>query len=252
MPAQGTATRRVVTADAGVLLFERVIFPGVAVCDFCGAEFEEAGWNHANGAHGDTLICDPCAEAGQVAELQAEVDDLKAERQRQDDRLDAVQQTVDQLGDRLRAARVAELQAKKRLTRRPRPIPQPLTREERERIRCGAASGIADPADTLRLLHHIGLQERAILQIGQRVEDFGTEEDKATAAAAQELVAEDAPIHIRIEFDRVGPPKSLGWLGFLDTVRDWTAEQLANLAESGAHATATYRGDTESWETPLP
>ena len=117
MSAQGTTTRRVATADAGVLLFERVIFPGVAVCDFCGGEFEEAGWNHANGAHGDTLICDPCAEASQVADLQAEVDDLKAERQRQDDRLDAVQQTVDQLGGRLRAARVAELQAKKRLTR---------------------------------------------------------------------------------------------------------------------------------------
>ena len=130
-------------------------------------------------------------------------------------------------------------------------IPRPLTREERERIRCAAVGGDADPGDILRLLHHIGLQERAILQIGQRVEDFGTEEEKVAAAAAQELVAEDAPIHIRIEFDRAGPPKSLGWLAFLDVVRDWTVEQIASLAVDGAHVTATYRGESESWEAPL-
>lgn len=32
-------------------------------------------------------------------------------------------------------------------------IPQPLTREERERIRCAAVAGDADPGDILRLLH---------------------------------------------------------------------------------------------------
>ncbi len=59
-------TIRVATSDAGVLIFHRVARVVVASCDFCGREFRGAGWNHSDGAHGDTLICDPCAVEARV------------------------------------------------------------------------------------------------------------------------------------------------------------------------------------------
>jgi hypothetical protein len=55
-------TIRVATADAGVLIFRRVTGVAMGSCDFCGSELRGVGWKHSGGAHGDTLICDPCAE----------------------------------------------------------------------------------------------------------------------------------------------------------------------------------------------
>ncbi len=59
-------TIRVATSDAGVLIFHRVASVVLASCDFCGRELRGAGWNHSDGAHGDTLICDPCAGEARV------------------------------------------------------------------------------------------------------------------------------------------------------------------------------------------
>lgn len=131
-----------------------------------------------------------------------------------------------------------------------RQVPQPLTAVELERIRCAARSGVADTADVLRLLDHAALQERAIVQIGQRTDDFGTPEERARVAAATELVAENPPVHVRIEFDvDLGPRPSFEH--FVSTVRGWTLNHVADLADAG-HVTVTYRGQTEDWETPLP
>lgn len=134
-----------------------------------------------------------------------------------------------------------------------RPVPQPLSPEELARMHCDA---VAERDERLlRVLAHVDLQTRVLRLQMTRAEDVGDPEEIARVAAAQELVAEDAPVHVRIEFtrDRVQCWTGVGFEGFLDVIRRWSPQEVAELAElAGARITVTYRGESESWETTLP
>ncbi len=101
-------------------------------------------------------------------------------------------------------------------------MPQLVPPAELERIRSEArASPDASASVTvLRLLEHIDIQHRAILQIASRTEDFGSPEERARVAAAQEMVAEDAPVHVRIEFERQTVPDMRGFAVLVAMMRD--------------------------------
>lgn len=129
-----------------------------------------------------------------------------------------------------------------------RPVPQPLSPEELARMHCDAVAEGDERA--LRLLAHVDLQTRVLRLQMTRAEDVGDPEEVARVAAAQELVAENPPVHVRIEFEYL-PPGRLGIEGLVDSIQSWTPAQIARLVEA-ARVTVTYRGESESWETPLP
>ncbi len=60
-------TLGVATDDAGVLAFQRIFVTGLPHCDFCDCAISGFGWNHSDGAHGDTLICDPCGQEAKIS-----------------------------------------------------------------------------------------------------------------------------------------------------------------------------------------
>lgn len=123
--------------------------------------------------------------------------------------------------------------------------PELVDPAERARLRCAAASGIAEPADMLRVLDHLALTDRVFVQMAKRTEEVGSPDEQARVAAALELVDPKAPLHIRIEFDYVAPMAVATVVEFL---RDRTLEQLGRFVDQG-RVTTTYRGESESWET---
>lgn len=119
---------------------------------------------------------------------------------------------------------------------------------ELERMRCAWRSGLHEPA-VGRLLEHIAIYERVIRQIAQRTQEVGTPDEQAHVAAALELADPDAPVHVRLDFD-VAPVGRGGAASLVEAIREWTLDEIAALVDAG-HATATYRGESETWETRL-